>query len=138
MSNISDILSSASLILAALTTIYSLFYPEIRSVLDMVPQTGVTVKDNAPNYNKAIVIRNSKVLPLLTGSTVLSLVFIPEFIVQVDNCVEVFKKEGMRSSSYNTANATYIVVTLFAIMLTSSIVSLSFKFFKQLKKLRAE
>src|SRR5690348_5406982 len=122
MPNISDILSSASLLLAALTMIYSLFYPEIKSVLDMVPQTGVTIKDNAPNYDNAKVIRNSKVLPILFGSIVLSLVFIPEFIAQVKNSLTVFKAEGLSLSSYDTANASYMAVTLFAMTLTISII----------------
>jgi hypothetical protein len=131
-----DILSSASLLLAVLTAIFSLFYPDIVKILDIVPKTGSLKKDNGPDYVLGIAVRNSKVLPLFIGGPILTLVFIPVFLNQLKNVYLVFKTEGFKMSDYDTANASYIVVTLFAIALTTYILILSGKFFSQLKKLR--
>jgi len=133
-----DILSSASLLLAILTAIFSLFYPAITEILTIEPKTGATKKDNGPNYIRGKGVRNSKVLPLFIGGPLLTLVFIPEFLYQLKNVQLVYKAHGIRMSDYDTANASYIMVTVFAIALTINILILSFKYFAHLKKLRPE
>jgi len=132
----SDVLSSASLLLAALTTLYSLFYAEINSILDIEPKTGSTKSENLPDYNKAKKVRNSKVIPLLAGSIMLSLVFIPQFCGQLANCYAVYKAGDVDMSQYNTTNASYVAVTVFVLALTMGIILLAIRFFIQLKNLR--
>ncbi len=134
----SDILSSASLLLAILTAIFSLFYPDINAILNIEPKTGALKKDNGPAYVKGKATRNSKVLPLFIGGPILTLVFIPQFFYQIKNAYLVFNTDGLKMSDYDTANASYIVVALFAIALTINILALSFKYFSHLKQLRPE
>ncbi|PTT03690.1 hypothetical protein DBR11_01605 [Pedobacter sp. HMWF019] len=138
MHNISDILSSASLLVAILTTIYSLFYPEIKGVLDISPKSGSLKKDNALDYEKAKIIRNSKVIPLFFGSIVLTLVFIPEFINQLKIAYQYYRSTGFDMENYNTATASFVVVTAFSILLTVNIIIISFKYMIQLKNLNPE
>lgn len=138
MSDISsDVLSSASLILAALTTIYGLYYSDIRDILDVVPKTGDLKPDNKPNYTKAKTILRSKLIPLLVGSIVLTLVFIPDFIYQLVNCYQIWRDLGVSYDTYNTSNAAYVVVTFFAIMLTGSVLLMFYGFVKKIRALRS-
>lgn len=129
----SDILSSASLLLAILTTVFGLVYPTLKEILDLKVATHKA--DNRANYKKALIIRKTRLLPLLLGSVILTLVFIPELIKQLVNTYHIITEKGFHFKDYDTVIASFIVVSLFMIVLTIAIVIITIEFFKKTKAL---
>lgn len=134
MYSMSDLLSASSLLLAILTTLYALFYSSINEFLDIVPKPHKV--DNKTNYRKGIEIRNTKIFPILFASITLSLIFIPDAIKLIKDSYYIIKTVNWDSIEYDTVKTTYIAVTIFMIALSISIVMLTYKFFKQLFKLK--
>lgn len=130
----SDILSSASLLLAILTTVFGLIYPTIKEVIDLKVATHKA--DNSANYKKALLIRKTRLIPLLFGSIILTLVFIPELIKQVAKSIKTFSKSGFDFNTYDTVMASFIIVTLFMITLTIIIIVISIDYQKKVKSLK--
>lgn len=130
----SDLLSASSLLLAILTTLYALFYSSINEFLDIVPKPHKI--DNKTNHKKGLEIRNTKIFPILFASITLSLIFIPEAIKIIRESLHVIKTVDRNNIQYDTVKTTYIAVTTFMIALSNSIIMLTFKFFKQLYKLK--
>ncbi len=131
----SDILSSASLLLAILTTVFGLIYPTIKEVLDVKVATHKA--DNSANYKKAKLIRKTRLFPLLVGSIILTLVFIPELIKQTTNAIKIIAKYGFDLKTYDTVIASFIVVALFMVVLTISIIITTIEFQKKLTSLKS-
>ena len=134
MNSMSDLLSAISLLLAIITTLYTLFYSSIYEFLNLVPKTHKV--DNITNYRKGIEIRNSKIFPILFSSITLSLIFIPETIKILIDSYNIIKTVDKDYIKYDTIKTTYIAVTIFMIALSTSIITLTFKFFKQLSKFK--
>lgn len=130
----SDILSSASLLLAILTTVFGLIYPTIKEVIDL--KVAPHKADNSANHKKALLIRKTRLIPLLFGSLILTLVFIPELIKQVAQSVKTFSKQGFDFNTYDTVMASFIVVTLFMITLTIIIIVIAINYQKKVKSLK--
>jgi len=136
LTDMGDILSSISILVAILTALYAMFYPEIQSFQNL--EADEEPANNAADYDKGKSIRNAKVLPLVIGSFLLTLVFIPEFIAQLNNTwdVFVFNNHRLIFSDYSTVSAAYIVVSIFSIVLTISVFVLAFRFFAHLSKFK--
>lgn len=134
MNSMSDLLSASSLLLAILTTLYSLFYSSINEFIGIKP--SLHKADNKKDYESGKEIRNTKILPILLSSIILSAVFIPEAVNIIYESFRLIKLHGFDGVYYDTVKTTYIVVTLFIIALSFSIVLLTFKFFKQLNNLK--
>ena len=129
----SDILSSASLLLAILTTVFGLIYPTIKEVLDL--KVAPHKADNSTNYKKSLLIRRTRLVPLLIGSIILSLIFIPELIKQIAKSLNTFFKRGFAFNTYDTVMASFIVVALFMITLTIIIIAISIEYQRKVKAL---
>jgi hypothetical protein len=132
----SDILSSASLLLAIITALYGLFYPDIIKILDIIP--AVHAVDNKPHFIKAKEIRNTKLFPLLLASIILTLTFMPEFLHQIKTALELYCKLGFAFDTYNTVIASFMVVCIFMIVLSISIVILSVRYYNKMKVLNPD
>jgi hypothetical protein len=130
----SDLLSASSLLLAILTTLYALFYSSINEFLDIIPMSHKI--DNIASHKKGIDIRNTKIFPILFASITLSLIFIPDAIKILRESFLIIKTVDRDNIEYDTVKTTYIAVTIFMIALSNSIIMLTFKFFKQLNKLK--
>lgn len=129
----SDLLSSSSLLLAILTTLYGIFYSAINEILKIEPKPHAV--DNKSNCNKGIDVRKSKIIPLLIASIGLTLIFVPEaYKIMIESC-SLLGRKGLCQVTYDTVKTTYIAVTIFFITLTFSICRLTIKFNKHLKKL---
>ena len=132
----SDILSSASILVGILTALLGLFYAEIQSFNELTPE--IAKANNKANYTKGKTIRNSRLHPLVIGSTILTMVFIPEFINQISNVVFVFRynQNEIRMDHYSTVNAAFVIVTLLLFIITIWIWTKTISFYFHLYKFR--
>jgi hypothetical protein len=129
-----DILTSSSLLLAIITAIYTLYYPSIIEIIAILPEKHSA--DNETNYIKAKNIRNTKLLPLLISSIMLTLTFIPEFIKQVSSSARIILDKGFLLSTYDIVVASFIIVCLFMFLFCINVCVLSFKLINTIRKLK--
>lgn len=128
-----DLLTASSVLLAIITALYGLFYPAIKSILDIKPRKHSA--DNEYNYKKAKEVLKTKYLILLVGSTIITCIYLPEFFRQIKASIMVVASVGIKNSTYNTLIASFIVVCSFMIFISIMIVKSGIKLAKMIKNL---
>lgn len=133
MNNLPDLLTASSILLGIITALFGLFYPDIRSVIEIKPKTHAV--DNTENYDKSRMIFRTKYLPLLIGSFVVSLINVPELYKVLKTSFITIINNGINNITYDTVIATYIVVCLFLIFFTVIMIPSGFKMISKVRKL---
>jgi hypothetical protein len=129
----SDLLSACSILLGILTALYGMFYSSINEILELTPKTHPI--DDTSNFKRALIVRKTKIFPLLIASILLTLIFIPEAYKIIYQGIAFMANNGIVLTSYDTIKTTYLSVTVFMIIFTLNIIVLSFKFNTQIGKL---
>lgn len=119
-----DILSAASLFLAFLGLIYSVWYPEISNTLKV--EKTYFPEDNIENILKVKEILYHRAFPMTICSLLLSLILFPEMI-QI-NFIEILK-------NYNSVKVLFCAIEILSIVFTIHLIYLTYKLFKHLKDL---
>ncbi|MCG2610135.1 hypothetical protein LZZ90_01290 [Flavobacterium sp. SM15] len=127
----SDLLSASSLLLAILTTLFGTYYSSIIEVLNLEPNNFK--EDDKANYTLAKSVLKTKLIPLLTAATSITLIFIPQSIKIVKTSIEYFTSLEFKTLSYDTISTSYVAVTIFMFILT---VNISILFFKVISKMK--
>ena len=133
MNELPNLLTAASILLALITALYGLFFQSIQSALDFKPK--LHSRDNITQYKLVKNTFKSKLIPLLVGSSIITLIFLPEFINQINDSIKVIWQCGLVNTSYNTLAASFMAVCGFCISFTIVIVFLGFKMKRQINKL---
>lgn len=133
---LSNLLLAASILLALTTALFGLFYPAIKSALDIKPKLHAA--DNKVNYNISKNTIKSQLLPLLVGSIIISAIFIPELIFQINRSFNVVIENGLKNTTYDTLTASFIAVCIFMLSISIVVVMLGYKMKKQIKKLKSK
>jgi hypothetical protein len=132
-----DILAAIAILVAILSTLFGLVYPDIQKIMAITPSTGLSKANNQAAYVEATRIGRTKVVPLLLGCILLTLVFLPECWHELVNAWKVWRSKGkIDMETYDTASAAYIVTTFFAISLTIAVTITFAKFFGKVRELR--
>lgn len=129
-----NLLSAASILLGIMTALFGFFYQSINEILEIIPKKHSA--DNRLNYKLAKATAKTKLIPLLIGSILITIIFLPEMIAQIKNSVIVIFNNGFKDVLYDTLSATYIAVCIFMIFLTIVIIKIGFQMKKQIKKLK--
>lgn len=128
-----NLLTAASILLAVITALYGLFFPSIKSVLDIEPKKHKA--DNKQDFINSKEIAKSKYLPLLLGAVIVTLIYLPELYRQIKGSLIILKTNGIKNISYDTLTASFITVCLFMISITIIIIVSGFKLNKKIKDL---
>ncbi|MCQ6956991.1 hypothetical protein [Mucilaginibacter aquariorum] len=124
----SQVLSSASILLAILTALYGLFYLAIKEAIDFKVYLEIDLKaDNPPILKDAKRIYTGKMLPLLVGGIILSAVFAPEFWKELKLSVKNLLEYGWAGTDYNFTVAAFLAVSTFTFLQTINIIILAIK-----------
>ena len=104
----SDLLSAASLLLAVITILYSLWYSEIgqASSLHVENEPG----DRLDNYEKARAVLWSKAIPLAIASLILLLINLPEAYSIVGHAINALLTKA--GAPYSAVRTTFVVVLI--------------------------
>ena len=129
----SDLLSASSILLGILTALYGMFYPSINEILEMKPNTHPI--DDTSNFKKALIVRKTKIFPLLIASLLLTLVFVPDACIIIKQCLTIAAEYGVSLELYDTIKTTYIVIALFMIVFTLNVLILTKRFNTQIGKI---
>ncbi len=133
MEDITNLLSASSILLAIITAIYAVFYPFITEAIEI--KGSKHIEDNKLKLKLAKDTFNSKLLPILIGSIVITFLFIPEFLNAIKTSYKAF--DGINEMKYDTLKASFIVVCFFMIFLTSAIINLAIKLNGKIKELKS-
>ena len=110
----SDLLSSASLLIAIVTVLYALWYPEIRKGIKEISATDVR-EDNKVSDVAGIILWRA--LPLMAASLSLTAVFLKDAILIVQNSWHVTADLRSRLKTYDAVSTAFVLVEAFCIFL---------------------
>jgi hypothetical protein len=110
----SDLLSSASLLIAIVTVLYALWYPEIRRGIKEIKATGVREDDKISEVLGIIIWR---ALPLMAASLGLAVVFLKDAIVIVQRSWRDTADLRSRITTYDTVATAFVLVEIVCIFL---------------------
>jgi hypothetical protein len=115
----SDILSSFSLLFAALALFYSVWYDRIMNFIDNWNPPSKYRKTEHDNYlKKAKRIKKYRLFPLLLGSFFISLLLFFEVIRLLIDVIAISVKEGLQIiTKFNTVKAVIVILFVFAALL---------------------
>lgn len=110
-----DLLSSASLLLAAIAMVFSVWYPEIKTLSD----TEIPKHDRNPHTRKLIILLWTRALPLALASLCVTAIYFPEFIKIIQRSAKVhFSPTEGDIFHYNAVATAFILVVLLTMGLT--------------------
>ena len=132
----SPTVSSASILLAIITALYGLFYPSIKEVIDMALLQAPRELDNKELLTKADNVYTTRVKPLVVGTTIILLIFVPECINQLILSARTFFEFGYKGTVYEFTIAAFAAVTLFTGFQTYNIWNAAIKVYKKREELR--
>jgi hypothetical protein len=107
----SDLLSSASLLLTLIALLYGMWYQEIVAAIDTFVDDQPA--DRKPGYDRARGVYLTKAMPLAVAAVILTLVFTPETIKVMIGSLEHARADGWRAIyDYDAVSTSLILVTL--------------------------
>lgn len=114
-----DILSAASLLLAVLAVLFSLWYSDIGSALRVEIPTHL--EDAGPQRRQVSEAIKTRAAPLAAGAVVLLLVFLPEAVHLAIHWLRQANNHGLWHAikSYDSVELSIVVVVLFMALLTA-------------------
>ncbi len=124
----SDLLSAASLLMAVIAIIYSLWYPELTEQLNISPKPHK--EDNVAACQSVKMALISKALPLSILALLIALTFLPDAVKIALEAISTYKIHGAESIKfYNAVKMAYFLVSIVSAALAFYIIVLLVKLF---------
>lgn len=128
-----DLLAAASLLTAAVTVLYGLWYPEIARALEMpVPARAA---DAGPRRHQVRVVLRARVVPLAVLSVCVALVFVPDALGIVSEAVSLVSHEPLAALHYDSRKTAVCLIVVFSLGLALHIVLLAWRTWRLLLRL---
>jgi len=131
----SDLLSSASLLLTLIALLYGLWYQEIVQAIDtdVPPQP----KDFKAPYKRVRGVYWAKANPLLIATIVLTVVFAPESVKILVTSINEARNSGAAAIwEYDAVSTSLLLVNLGSAFFAVHLISLVWKLRQKIRKLR--
>jgi hypothetical protein len=129
-----DIFSSASLLLAIITVLYSLWNSEIMSIIN--EPTPSHWADRKRPYRIAKIAFKTKLLPLAISIYLFVLIFLPDLIRTCILSGKLYLIEGIKAvTNYSSANTAFVTMLLFSFFLAYHITLLLRELAKKIREL---
>jgi hypothetical protein len=130
----SDLLSSASLLLTMIALLYGMWYQEIVKAIETVVQAQP--QDRVPDRKRVKSVFRTKALPLAVASAVLTVVFVPVTIKILVVSVNHVCDHGWKAvRDYDAVATSLVLVTLGAGFFSWHLLSLAKKVREKLNRL---
>lgn len=122
----SDLLSSASLLLAVLGVLYGLWYPEIIDALKRPKPTHT--QDYGPLYRKVESVLYGRALPLTIAAVGASIIFLPDAIKIIVNSILAYRDHGIANiSNYSAVHTAFCFVVAMSMAIAVHLTMFSVK-----------
>lgn len=130
----SDLLSAASLLMAVIAILYSLWYPELTKILEINPSQYK--ENNVGPMKQAQRVLFGKALPLSGMALVVAFVFLPDAVsICIESYTEIKMKGCTTIKNYDAVRTAYVLVFTFSIVLASYVVTVSYRIWQLWRKL---
>lgn len=131
-----DVLGAASLLLAILAVLYSIWYSDLAAALRVEIPTHL--EDAEPQRRTVDEALRARATPLLVAGLVLLLVFVPEAVRLITHWLEHAWRYGLwhAVTSYDPVRLSIVVVVVFLLLLTFYAIWLTVELLKLKKRLR--
>lgn len=131
----SDLLSAASLLMAVIAILYSLWYPELTEQLNISPKPHKEDNVAACHSVKNALIK--KATPLSALALLIAIIFLPDAMKILCDAISTYQSYGIKAASrYNAVKMAYLLVSVASIALALYITTLSINLFKLWRSLR--
>lgn len=132
----SDLLSAASLLMAVIAIIYSLWYPELTEQLSITPKQHR--EDNAAACQSLRVALIGKATPLTILALLIAMTFLPGALEIAHEAISTYRDHGAGAiHRYNAVKMAYFLVSVVSVALSFYITALSIKLFRLWRRLRS-
>ena len=112
----SDLLSAATLLVAVVTILYSLWYAEIKNILAIIPKQRS--EDNVRDCAKVKQLFFAKALPLTFMAIMVAVIFTPDAIRILLAALDTFRSHGISSIwLYDAVRTAYCFVFIISLVL---------------------
>jgi hypothetical protein len=107
-----DILSSASLILAVIALLYTIWQPDIQKAKEFDEESHYP--DIKKNHEKLKQVLSRQAFPLATGASFMAVIFLPEFINRIVYSFQIIAAMGLLNSlsTYDVILAAFLIVEI--------------------------
>lgn len=107
-----DVLSSASLLLAVVALLYTIWQPDIQKVKDFDDERHYP--DIEKNHEKLKQVLLRQAIPLTTGASLMAIIFLPEFINLIISSFQIMIAVGLLNSllTYDVILAAFLIVEI--------------------------
>lgn len=131
----SDLLSAASLLLAVISVLFGLWYPEIVKALEI--EEPKHKPDRLAPKRQVLKILRYRSIPLTLAFFSLILVFSPDTIKIILQSVEQYQKNGLKAlSNYSSVSTAFVLVILLAYTLTGYTLIYTFQLILKVNRLK--
>lgn len=131
----SDLLSAASLLMAVIAIIYSLWYPELTEKLNISPKQHR--EDNVAACQSVKMALIGKAIPLSILALLIALTFLPDALKIALEAMATYKIHGAESIKlYSAVKMAYCLVSAVSVALAFYIIVLLVKLFSLWRSLR--
>lgn len=132
----SDLLSSASLLLTLVALLYSLWYQEIVNAIGIF--VAPRAQDRGPNRKIARSAYLTKAIPLMAATVVLTIAFAPETVKIIARSLDHFRSRGFSAiGDYDPVSASLLLVNIGSAFFAAHLVWLVYKLRGTVQKLSA-
>lgn len=128
-----DLLAAASLLTAAVTVLYGLWYPEIVRTLEL-PLPSKTA-DFGPVRRQVRLTFRARILPLAALAVCVALVFVPDAIAIAREAIALIVHNGMANVRYDSQKTAVCLVVVFSIGMACHVSALALKTWRLLMRL---
>jgi hypothetical protein len=126
-----DLLSSASLLLAAIAMVFSVWYPEIKSLSDK----NIPDHDRNQHRSKLTILFWSRALPLALASIGVAIIYLPDCLEIIKRSAKAhFSPDAGQTFQYDAVATAFILVELLTVGLMVFLLYYVFRLIGLIKK----
>lgn len=129
----SDLLSSASLLIAIVTVLYGVWFPEINKGINEIKPD---VNRNCDDIAELTGIIRYRALPIAVASVGLTLVFLKDAVMIVRNSLTLAGSLGDRIIDYDAVSTAFVLVESICLFFSVHIIVQCFRLRSNLNKLK--
>ena len=132
-----DILSSASLILAVIALLFTIWQPDIQKAKDFDDERHYP--DIEKDHEKLKQVLWRQAIPLATGASLMAVIFLPEFINRIVTSFQIIVVMGLLNSlaTYDVMLAAFLIVEIGFLFLMAHLWYLTSELIKKNRKCNA-
>lgn len=128
-SSVSDVVQAASLLVAALAIVYSLWYPELQDALKLEMETHKLDRKPQRKHLGGVILRRA--LPLLIAAAAVTAIFSKPALDVAEHALDRVGDDGWSEAwdDYDAVRASLVVIVVAGVAMTVHVASMAVRLF---------